>query len=118
MGMRRCLSLLAATALVVLLASGGALFAVEEPVQAAFPGENGDIVYSCGNFPYKICTIPHDGGTTTLLTASQQGSQENPVYSPDGKTIAYDNTTYPGSSNYEIYTILTRFPQVGVRLRK
>ncbi len=70
--MRRTALALASTALAVLLASGVALVAAEEPAQAAFPGENGRIAYfNCDGGDCEIYSIPAgEGYLPTQLTHS------------------------------------------------
>jgi hypothetical protein len=60
---------------------------------AAFPGENGRIVYQGfdGN-DYEIYTIDPSGGTITQLT-DNAGYDGQPAYSPDGKNISYVGET-------------------------
>ena len=37
----------------------------------------------------NLYTVPAAGGAPTVITAANQGADQNPVYSPDGKFIAY-----------------------------
>lgn len=37
----------------------------------------------------NVYTVPVDGGTPTVITAANRGADQNPVYSPDGRFIAY-----------------------------
>lgn len=37
----------------------------------------------------NIYTVPSDGGALRVITQSNKGADQNPVYSPDGKYIAY-----------------------------
>ena len=44
----------------------------------------------------NVYTVPAAGGTPTNLTASNHGADQNPVYSPDGRYIAYASQSRPG----------------------
>lgn len=99
--MRKVL-LLALLASAVLLVCGVSLVAVEEPAQATFPGENGNIVYHSWNDDGRnIYTISPSGGTPTQVTYDP-GDDACPAYSQDGKTIVYYAW---GGSSAEIYTV-------------
>jgi len=37
----------------------------------------------------NVYTVPVTGGTPVVITAANKGADQNPVYSPDGKTILY-----------------------------
>lgn len=37
----------------------------------------------------NVYTVPVDGGAPTVITAANRGADQNPVYSPDGRFIAY-----------------------------
>jgi hypothetical protein len=76
-----------------------------KPAQATFPGANGNIAFAgADNNGYtQIYTISPSGGPSTKIT-SQDGFAEDPVYSPDGNTIAYDIQP-AGTGENNIYTI-------------
>ncbi len=44
----------------------------------------------------NLYTVRLDGGTPTVITAANKGADQNPVYSPDGKTILYGSQATPG----------------------
>jgi dipeptidyl aminopeptidase/acylaminoacyl peptidase len=44
----------------------------------------------------NVYTVPVDGGSATVITAANKGADQNPVYSPDGKWIAYASQRTPG----------------------
>ncbi|HEX7020967.1 MAG TPA: S9 family peptidase [Gemmatimonadaceae bacterium] len=44
----------------------------------------------------NLYTIAVAGGQPTVITASNRGADQNPVYSPDGKYIAYSSQKTPG----------------------
>jgi Tol biopolymer transport system component len=105
--MRRIVHLRVAAlmAVTVTLAVGVALVGVEEPAQAAFPGENGRIAYySCGDRDLasecEIYTLPPSGGTPTQLT-NNTATDIYPAYSPDGTKIAFARW----NADYEIWVM-------------
>jgi Tol biopolymer transport system component len=74
----------------MLAACGVALLAVSEPVQAAFPGENGRIAY-VGHLPsgfHEIYTMKPDGTERKQLT-DDSVYDTSPAYSPSGTKIAF-----------------------------
>ena len=96
------LVLLLATA----LATGLLTLVGTKPAEAAFPGNNGEITFHTnrdGN--YEIYTMNSDGSNQTNLT-NHGGDDEFPVYSPDGRQIAFrsnrDTVNNP-TGDYEIY---------------
>lgn len=44
----------------------------------------------------NVYTVPVTGGTPTVITASNKGADQNPVYSPDGRFIAYASQARAG----------------------
>ena len=44
----------------------------------------------------NVYVVPVGGGTPTAITASNRGGDQNPVYSPDGRTILYASQARPG----------------------
>jgi TolB protein len=56
------------------------------PAQAAFPGQNGELVFERAS---DIWTISADGSGETQLTSSGAATDSGPRWSPDGKKIAF-----------------------------
>ncbi|HEY4219363.1 MAG TPA: S9 family peptidase [Gemmatimonadaceae bacterium] len=44
----------------------------------------------------NVYTIPSAGGAPTVITAANKGGDQNPVYSPDGRFIAYSSQARAG----------------------
>lgn len=44
----------------------------------------------------NVYTVPVTGGAATAITASNRGADDNPVYSPDGRTLLYQSQATPG----------------------
>jgi dipeptidyl aminopeptidase/acylaminoacyl peptidase len=44
----------------------------------------------------NVYTVPTAGGAPTVITAANKGADQNPVYSPDGKYIAYASQARAG----------------------
>ena len=44
----------------------------------------------------NVYTVPVAGGTPVVITAGNRGADQNPVYSPDGRTILYASQARPG----------------------
>jgi len=44
----------------------------------------------------NVYTVPVVGGTPVAITSSNRGADQNPVYSPDGRTIIYGSLERPG----------------------
>lgn len=44
----------------------------------------------------NIYTVPTNGGPPTVITAANRAADQNPVYSPDGRYIAYAAQSRPG----------------------
>jgi Tol biopolymer transport system component len=89
---RTALGLAATTFGAAVLAACGvvALLAVQEPAQAAFPGENGRIAYvsHLENGGYEIYTTNPNGTDRKQLTDNLE-YDTSPSYSPNGKKIAF-----------------------------
>ena len=64
--------------------------------RAAFPGENGMIVYDCAD---GICVVEPDGSTQRYLAS---GDNYTPAFSPDGRQVAF---VRPSSTGYELYLV-------------
>jgi dipeptidyl aminopeptidase/acylaminoacyl peptidase len=47
----------------------------------------------------NIYTVPVGGGAPTVITADNRGADQNPVYSPDGRTIAYASQARAGAES-------------------
>jgi dipeptidyl aminopeptidase/acylaminoacyl peptidase len=44
----------------------------------------------------NVYTVPAAGGAPVVITAANRGADQNPVYSPDGRTILYASQARPG----------------------
>ena len=44
----------------------------------------------------NLYTVAVDGGSPTVITSSNRAADQNPVYSPDGRTILYSAQSRPG----------------------
>ena len=49
----------------------------------------------------NLYVMPVQGGEPTVITASNHGADENPVYSPDGRYILYQSQATPGFESDE-----------------
>ncbi|MFN2636126.1 MAG: prolyl oligopeptidase family serine peptidase [Gemmatimonadaceae bacterium] len=45
---------------------------------------------------FNVYTVAVNGGTPVVITGSNRGADQNPVYSPDGRTILYTSQSRPG----------------------
>jgi Tol biopolymer transport system component len=78
----------------------------QKKAEAAFPGANGRIVYSASecctdtheSIPDQVFTIKPDGSGLKQLTHSADAYNIAPVFSPDGKKIAWTKNE-PGAGN-------------------
>lgn len=61
------------------------VFTMAKPAQAAFPGQNGKLVFARGG---DVWTINPDGSALTNITRSAS-VESGPAFSPDGTMIAY-----------------------------
>ncbi|MBX3118517.1 MAG: PD40 domain-containing protein [Fimbriimonadaceae bacterium] len=89
--------------LVALSVGGGLVSAnsAESPLLMKNPTVNAShIVFSFGG---DLWSVPRDGGTAVRLTTSP-GNEDNPYFSPDGKTIAFTGQ-YEG--NTDVYVMPT-----------
>lgn len=81
----------------------------------AYSPSGGEIAYDAYGEPSsspsccyrQIYTIPASGGTSTQVTNDAYTDHENPTYSPDGNTIAYDayDDTSSSCCYSQIYTV-------------
>jgi Tol biopolymer transport system component len=103
--MRRTVLGIATTMVAAMLAAcGGAMLAVNEPAQAAYPGHNGRIAY-VSHLPsglYEIYTMKPNGTDRKQLTDNSV-YDTSPVYSPSGTKIACASVREEGVS--KIYTM-------------
>jgi TolB protein len=103
--MRQTVLGFATTMVAAMLATCGvAIFALKEPAQAAYPGENGRIAY-VAHLPsglHEIYTMKPSGTERKKLT-NNSAYDTSPVYSPSGTKIAFASVREGGVS--EIYTI-------------
>ena len=91
------------SAVVAALLAVASLAAVQ-PAGAAFPGNNGQIVYvknQGSGFAGDIYKMNPDGSNPQLLTSSPKYDEE-PTWSPNGKRIAFDSNR---SGTYQIYVM-------------
>ena len=51
---------------------------------------------------WNLYTVPVTGGASTLITGSNRGSDLNPVYSPDGRTILYGSQARAGAESDQV----------------
>src|SRR5829696_4529056 len=79
------------------------LLAVEaEPAEATFPGKNGKIAFqSDGGGNYEIYTMNRNGKKINKLTTNR-APDEDPAFSPNGKTIAFMSDRSGDSDIYKM----------------
>ena len=83
--MRRPVALLPAATAILL-----SLVALSPPVEAAFPGANGRIVFSTDfSHPSQIYTMRPNGTDVQQLTHVSRGRARSPDMSPDGTKIVF-----------------------------
>jgi TolB protein len=104
--MRRTVLGFAATMGAALLAAcGAAVLAVNQPAQAAFPGQDGRIAYvsQLESGLHEIYTMNPTGTDRKRLT-NNSAYDTSPAYSPDGKKIAFVSQR-EGQEGGKIYTM-------------
>jgi Tol biopolymer transport system component len=88
-------------AAVMLAASMLALVGTVKPAGAAFPGQNGRIVFEGrGTFGTDIFSITPGGTDKSQLTETENFNEFNPSYSADGTQVVFDTDR---NGNQEIY---------------
>ena len=94
-------ALMAAAALLACLLT---LLAASQEAGAAFPGQNGRIVFSSDrDGDFDIYTVRPDGSGLRQLTDAP-GSDSNPEWSPDGTKIAFDSDR-DGAYDRDVYVM-------------
>jgi len=91
---------LAAILAVVLLA-----MVATTPAQAAFPGQNGKIVYDYDDGDVEIYSMDPDGSNQTNLTNSPSSIEAEARVSPDGKKIVFASDRDNPGGKPKIYTM-------------
>ncbi len=89
----------------MLAACGAAVLAVNQPAQAAFPGQDGRIAYvsQLESGLHEIYTMNPTGTDRKRLT-NNSAYDTSPAYSPDGKKIAFVSQR-EGQEGGKIYTM-------------
>jgi Tol biopolymer transport system component len=105
--MRRFVLLLSLVSVAVLLASGVGVLLPPKDAQAAFPGDNGRIVFSSDRHSnndqnYEIYSMKPDGSDQKRLT-NNTAMDIMPSFSPDGKHITFARGHNGG--NFDIYVM-------------
>ncbi len=96
-GITRMLMLVALTA----VAAMAVIILGAKPAEAAFPGDNGRIVFTKGGVGTdpEIYTMEKDGTDVRQLT-NNSAWEGNPAFSPDGEEIAFDSNL---DGTYEVF---------------
>jgi Tol biopolymer transport system component len=90
----------------------GAVIAVPEAANAAFPGVNGSIVYQSTQqgispcSPYtspELFSVPSTGGTPSQVDCNGNTDQ-HPFVSPDGSEVVFASNRPSGSGAFQLYT--------------
>jgi TolB protein len=83
-----------------ILVLAAALAALAGPAHAAFPGENGNLVFSAYLLDseeagdQELFALEPDGSGLTRLTDNSQVDDVGPAYSPDGRLLAFSRFTH------------------------
>jgi Tol biopolymer transport system component len=74
------------------------------PAEAAFPGQNGNIAFTCHcqTSYLELFTINANGSNQTRLTNNRGVHDGDPAFSPDGRKIAFESDR---SGNFDIFTM-------------
>src|SRR4029079_16659332 len=54
----------------------------------------------------KLYLVPASGGASTVITAANKGADQNPVYTPDGRYIAYGSQARAGFESDRVRLML------------
>lgn len=107
----RTLHLTALIVATMLLACSAAWIAAPGRADAAFPGENGKLVfgylYDNGGGPTGIYTVNPDGteGTEIVRNPDQFGIDGYPEVSPNGRRIVFQRDNYAGEGPCDIFAV-------------
>ena len=100
---------------ILLLASVGAAAPGSKWGGDAFPGRNGEIVFSLGGRDFRDLFVMRPDGTRLRRITRSRGSDVFPEWSPDGKSLVFisDRSRPRNEGSYEIY--LMRANGTGLR---